>query len=292
VLLTLACLFWAGNFVIARAMHAEIPPIGLAFWRWTLALAVLAPFVGPLLWRHQGVLRRYWLYIASLGATGIAGFPALLYLALTATTSVNALIFFAASPVLIAPISWILLREQLGLFHVIGSLCSLTGAVLVIAQGAPMSIVRNGLNPGDLVMLVAVPVWALYTVLLKRRPTDLPQLPTLTASIIAGVLLLSPIYCWRMAAGEQLVLTTETMLSLLYVAIGASLLGFACWSRGIAVVGPNSAGNYLHLTPIFGVGLAFVFLHERLALYHLVGAMLVFSGLMLAGRATPRDRTD
>lgn len=289
-LLTLAPLFWAGNFVVARAMHAAIPPVTLAFWRWVLALAVLAPLAGPGLWQHRSAIRRHWRYIASLGATGIAGFSTLLYLALTATTSMNALIFFAASPVLIAPIAWALLRERLGLHQVIGPLCSLAGAVLIIAQGDPLVIVQNGFNRGDLVMLLAVPIWALYTVLLKRRPPTLPHLPALTASIAAGVVLLSPIYLWRVAAGEQVTLTGETVLGLLYIALCASVLGFACWSRGIALVGPNRAGAYLHLTPVFGALLAFMFLHEQLAVYHVPGAGLVFLGLWLAGRSRQKER--
>lgn len=93
-----------------------------------------------------------------------------------------------------------------------------------------------------------------------------------------------------MAAGEQIILTGPSLLNLLYVAVCASVLAFACWSRDIALVGPNRAGNYLHLTPIFGALLAACFLHERLAGYHLVGAALVFVGLLLAARLIPKSQ--
>lgn len=289
-LLTLAPLFWAGNFVVARVMRADIAPVELAFWRWTIALALLMPFAWHGLWQHRRALCRHWRYIFSLGATGIAGFSTLLYVALTATTAMNALMFFAASPVLIAPIAWALLRERLTSFQVIGMLCSLSGAVLIITHGDPGSVVQNGFNAGDLVMLLAMPVWALYTVLLKRRPPALPHLPTLTASIGSGVVLLSPMYAWRVGAGEQVLLSGETVLGLLYIAVCASILAFACWSRGIALVGPNRAGNYLHLTPVFGALMAFLFLHERLAAYHILGISLVFVGLALAGQSMRTTR--
>jgi drug/metabolite transporter (DMT)-like permease len=280
--LTLAPLFWAGNFVVARALHADMPPVELAFWRWAIALAALAPFAWPGLWQYRRVIIRHWRYVVSLGATGIAGFSTLLYAALTSTSSMNALIFFAMSPALITPISWALLRERLARRQALGTLCSFAGAVLIITQGDPVAVVRNGFNPGDLVMLIAAPVWALYTVLLKQRPPTLPQLPALTASIGAGIVLLSPIYLWRVAAGEPVTPTSATVLGLLYIAICASALAFACWSRGIELVGPNRAGAYLHLTPVFGAILAFLLLDERLATYHMFGASLVGAGVLLA----------
>ena len=125
-------------------------------------------------------------------------------------------------------------------------------------------------------------VWVAYSILLRQRPSALPPQPFFTSSVLAGVALLAPLYCWRFASGERLVLTGPAVAGMLYVALGASALGYACWTRGVAALGPDRAGAFLHLIPVFGTTMAVIFLGERLAPYHLVGAVLVAGGLGLA----------
>jgi drug/metabolite transporter (DMT)-like permease len=140
------------------------------------------------------------------------------------------------------------------------------------------------LNAGDLWMVAAVPLWAVYAVLLKRRPPQLSSLTLLTASVIAGVILLTPFYLWQVAQGERISLTTPNLLGLLYVSVLVSALGYVLWNRGLVALGPNQAGVFVNLIPIFGALLSILFLGEQVALYHLAAAGLVFGGIGLSTR--------
>ena len=136
-------------------------------------------------------------------------------------------------------------------------------------------------------MLLAVASWAVYSALLKRRPAELPPLILLSATIVIGLLALLPVYGLSVTGGARMTVTVESVAALLYVAVFASILAYLCWNRGVREVGPNRAGVFLNLMPVFGAFLAILFLGERIALYHAVAAALVFGGIVLAGRGQP-----
>lgn len=284
LLLAASSLFWAGNFVVGRAIRGDIGPIALNFWRWTLALALLLPLGAPLLPRHAAVLRREWRLVVALGVTGIAGFQTFVYHALTMTTALNALLIVTLTPVVIVALMRLFFGERLSAVQGAGVIVSLLGAVVVIARGDLLALGAIRFNAGDLWLLGAVLLWAIYSILLKRRPADLPLLPLLVACILVGLSVLLPLYGWRLAAGETFQLNRGTLLVLLYVGIFPSAVAFTCWNRGVIEVGPNVAGMFLHLMPIFGAALAVLFLGERIAAYHWAGALLVFGGIVLASR--------
>ena len=137
---------------------------------------------------------------------------------------------------------------------------------------------------GVLWMLVAVVMWAVYSILLRRRPTTLPLLPLLTATVLTGLGLLLPLYGWSLWRGEQMVMSVSTLLGVLYVGIFPSAVAFTFWNRGVVEVGANVAGMFLHLMPVFGGILAVLFLGEQVALFHLAGLGLVLAGISLTSR--------
>lgn len=278
-----AMLLWGGNFVAGKALASDVAPVTISFWRWSLALLVLLPFSFGAMRRHQALLLTHWRLIVAAGATGIAGYSLLLYQALTLTTAINALLFISTAPLLIALATRWLFRERGTTMQLGGTLVSSLGAVVVIAHGDAARLLALQLNRGDVWMLFGVLAWVAYSVLLRRRPASLPALPFFTASVAAGVLLLTPLFALQFARGERLELTLPTAAGLLYVAIGVSALGYAAWTRSVGALGPARAGTFLHLIPVFGTIMATIFLGERLAPYHLVGAALVAGGLWLAG---------
>jgi drug/metabolite transporter (DMT)-like permease len=277
-----AALFWAGNFVVGRALGGAAPPVSLNFWRWTLALAILVPLSIGELRSHRRAILAHWPIIGALGVTGVAAFHTLVYQALTTTTALNALLFVATAPLVIALLSWLFFRDRLRRGQALGMVLSLAGAAVVILRGDPFALGGMRFNQGDLLLVGAVLVWAAYSVLLKRRPGGLPQLALLTAMGLAGWLALLPLYLWRLAAGERLALSAPNMAALAYIALFASVLGFIFWNAGVAALGPNRAGVYINLMPVFGAVLAIGLLGERLAPYHVVGAALVALGITLA----------
>jgi drug/metabolite transporter (DMT)-like permease len=278
--LTLASLFWSGNFIAGRALRGQIDPLTLNFSRWALALVLIAPFVWRDVLASMPVLRREWPLILALGATGIAAFHTLVYFALRHTTATNALLILALTPAATMAGAATLGSEPLRRIQVFGALLSLMGAALLITGGKlPTSAVA--FNAGDLLMLLAVAVWAAYSLLLKRRPADLSQTVTLSASIVAALVLLAPLLFLFAPAPLAAVSSRPVLLCIAYVALFASALGFRFWSHGVSQLGPARASQFVQLMPLFGAALSYLILGEALTPAQIGGAILVMSGIAI-----------
>jgi len=278
--LTLAALFWAGSFVVGRALRHDVDPLALTFFRWLISLLVFAPFVWRDIASHAHVVLREWRLILGLGASGIALFHPLVYVALQHTSATNALLTFSLSPVVILLGASLANRKRPTAWESTGVLLSLAGAVVLITRGDLSEVRSTGFNVGDLWMLAAVVVWAGYSLLLRRRPADLPQLATLVSSIAVALPMLLP-FTLLAASGNPLHLTVPVLLGTFYVAIFGSVIGFLFWSHGVTDLGPARAGQFVHLMPVFGAALAFVFLGEPLSFAQVLGAGFVLFGIVL-----------
>lgn len=281
-------LFWAGNFVVARALREAWSPVLLNSARWAIALAVLLPFAWSPLRAHGVTLRAHLGWLLALAATGVVGFQTFVYLALATTPVVNAAILGATVPVVIALGAWLAYRERLGRVQVLGIAISLTGALVVVARGDLATLATLRATPGDLWMAAAVPCWAAYTLLLRRAPVGLPQTALVASTSALGLLLLAPLLTWRLAAGETFPVTPAALVGAGYIGLFPGLVAFLFWNRGVAAIGATRAGAFLHLMPPFAAALGVAFLGERLAGYHAIGAALVVVGLVLASRGRPR----
>ena len=282
LLLTGTALFWSGNFIAGRAGRAELPPFALNFWRWTLALAILMALTAGPLWRYRSVIRRHWRLILGLGAVGIVAFHGFTYTALQTTEAINAVLVLSATPMAIVVVAWLMFRDTITARTAFGIVVAMAGAVTVIARGDVAVLLGLQANPGDLWMLAAALSWAVYSVLLKRRPEELPPLVLLTATVLVGVVLQLPIYLYTLAAGQRIVPTVSSIATIVYVAVFASVLAYIFWNRGVREVGPSRAGVFIHLMPLFSAILAVVFLGERIAWYHLAGGGLIVLGIAMA----------
>ena len=279
--LTLAPLFWSGNVILGRALRGAISPTALTFWRWVIALALLLPVAGAELWRKRAVVRSRWKILAVLGFLGFFLYQALSYAALTATTALNVLLISSATPLVVALVGWVVFREQVSPRLAAGILLSLLGVLAVVTRGDPRSLASLGLNAGDLLMLGATVVWALYSVLLRRRPPELRPVGLLAVTALAGMVFTTPVFLWRTVAGETVAPVLPNVLGLAYIGLFASVFAYLFWNQGVAAVGAGRAGLFINLMPVFGAVLAVVFLRESLAPYHLVGALLVLAGILL-----------
>ncbi len=281
ILLTLSALFWSGNFVLSRGMHAEIPPIGLAFWRWTVALLILAPFGLRLVYQQRELIKQHRRFMLFQGLLGVTGFNTLIYLAMQSTTAINAVLVNSCIPVIIVVISWLVYREQLSLRQYVGVLISFSGVLLIIAKGDVTALQQMTFNRGDLLVLAAAFIWAFYSANLRKYPQGLHPVAYLTGIMIIGLLFLVPCYLIEVWTGRYMQLNMPTMLTVGYVALFASVLAFICWNRAVREIGANRAGPFIHLMPVFSTILAIIFLDETLLGYHLKGIILVFTGIFL-----------
>jgi drug/metabolite transporter (DMT)-like permease len=278
--LTLAALFWSGNFVVARALRDDLDPVLVTFVRWFLALLIFMPFVWRDLWRSLPAILREWRLVSALGLTGLALFHPLVFLAVQYTTATNALITLSLAPVAIMLGASLISRQSPSLHQLAGASISLAGAVVLVTRGDIAGVIAAGFNVGDLVMLVAVVVWAVYSLLLRRRPADLSPTVMLVASIVPAlpVLLVFTLFAGPAVA---VAVSPSVVLAIVYIAVFATALSFMFWSHGVAEIGPSRAGQYVHLMPVFGAALAFVFLGEPLSATQIIGAVLVLTGLVL-----------
>ena len=282
--LTLTALLWSTNFIIGRAVRGDVSPVAMNFLRWAIALLILVPITLRDLQAHRATLMRHWKLIALLGFSGIAAFQTLGYVALTTTTALNAILLLALAPLAIVAVSWLALGERVTRVQAFGLGISLVGAAVLILHGDPATLAEMRFNAGDLWMLLAVVLWAVYSVLLRRRPAEVPPLALHTMSVAAGALWMLPAFGWQAMHGSALPSSLAVWMAVVFIAVFSSALAHGLWVRGVAKIGPNRAGVFIHLIPVFGAVLAITFLNEELAAYHAAGAALALCGIVLTSR--------
>ena len=281
LLLTLTAVFWAGNAVVGRGARELIPPVSLSFWRWAIAFCLILPLAAPHLRRDLPALVRAWPDILVLGALGIGAFNTLLYTGLQTTTALNSILLQSAQPGFVLLFGLLIFRDQVSWREVLGAMVALAGALVIVSAGELGMLLRLRLNLGDALITVAVVLWALYSVLLRRRPAVHP-LSFLAATVGVGVCCVAPFYAAELLAGEQITPAPESWLAIAYVAVFPSVLAYLFFNRAVELVGSAAVGQYLNIMPVVGAVLAMVFLGERLQLYHLAGAALIGAGIVLA----------
>lgn len=294
--LVLTPLFWAGNAVVARGAVENIPPLSMSFWRWIIALAILLPFGLPGIWRHRQIIRQRFGSMLALATFSVAAFNSLLYFAATTTTATNIALINATIPIFVALLAWVLLGDRTRPVQAFGIALAITGIVTVVARGELSVLTSLQAQPGDLIMVLAVFSWGLFSVLLRRQAVPLPALTFLTTQILLGTLVILPFYLTDLfffAGGFEL--SQDTALPLLYFAIFPGILAYGFWNHGVHQIGPARAAIFMYLTPVFASVLAGIFLDESLGVYHIVGGLLILAGLLLATqtgkRASYRSRT-
>jgi drug/metabolite transporter (DMT)-like permease len=283
LLLALCSLFWAGNTIVGRAAVDLVAPATLTFVRWTIAFLVLLPFAWPHLARDWPAIRRHLVAIVSLALIGSAGYNIVAYLALHYTQAINSLLLQSVAPLFVALWSFALFRERLTPVQAVGIATSMTGAAVIICRGDIGVLARLAFNVGDIMILVALVFYALYTALVRVRPAMHP-LSFLAATIAASALLMIVPAGVEVAAGYVPVVNTATLAAFVYVGIFPSVLAYFCLNRGIELIGANRAAPFIHLMPVFGSILAILFLGERPQLFHAAGYALVLTGVALAAR--------
>ncbi len=281
LLLSLTSLFWAGNTVLGRFLAGHVPPVTLACIRWAGAFLILLPFAAPHLARDWSTIRRHLGLLTVLALTGVSAYNTLAYYGLQYTTAINGLLLQSIGPLFVALWTFVLFGDRLTLRQAGGILISLTGVLVIICHGSLAVLIGIGFNRGDVLILVALVIYAYYTAILRKRP-PLHPLSLLAVGMGLGTLLLVPGLAWEIASGKTLVLDAASFLSFAFVCIFPSLLGYLCLNRGIELIGANRAAPFMHLVPVFGSVMAIVWLGERFELFHAVGYALVFAGITVA----------
>jgi drug/metabolite transporter (DMT)-like permease len=288
LLLMATVLFWALNWIAGRALRDDVPPYSFAFWRWVIASTLLLPFAWPHLVRGWPAMRRSWPIMLVLGVLGTTFCNLTSYTGLKYTTAVSGSILNSFVPVIIIAISWAFLGQRLRASQWAGVLISLAGVLSIVGRGDPTVILALTFNVGDLWILASTLLWALYTVCLRWRPPELHPLGLLGANAVVGLVAMLPVYLWSLAKGLNVNWTAEAWVGLSYAGVFPSVVGYIFWNNAVSRVGPNTAGMFMHLLPVFASLLAIAFLGERLHLFHVAGMAFIFSGIWLTSRTDSR----
>lgn len=274
---------WTGNIVLARGLNELLPPVGLAFWRWLLAFAILTPFVIGLAWRQRALLREAWPALLAAGCFGIAGYNALVYVGLQTTPAVNAAVLNSIIPVVIPLFAWAIAREPLVSRQLIGIGVSLAGVLWIVSRGEPARLLALQFTAGDLWILASVVNWALYSVLLRYKPRGLNPVVFLYGSIGMALIALLPILMVEtLVWGRPMPVEPISLSVIVYVALFASIASFLAWNQSVATLGPTLTGLSIHLMPILIGMAAFLALGEPIRPFHLVGFATVLAGIGIA----------
>lgn len=285
--LILANFFWSGNALVARAFAGEIAPFTLAFWRWCLAACLLLPFVAAPLWRHRAAVAKAGWRLLVLGGLGIAGYNSLLYSAALTTPAINISLVNTCLPMAAFLGAGLLLGEWPSRRAWWGMLVAVVGLLILLGQGQWNRLASLSFNHGDLIMLLAVVDWALYSLLLRRWGAYLQAIPPLACLgvlIVLGIPLIAPFYLWELSQGATLALTQANLAAIGYTAVFASLLAYLAWNNGVKVVGAARASLTNYTMPVFTALLGWLLLGEQLEGYHWLGAALIVGGLLLGTR--------
>jgi drug/metabolite transporter (DMT)-like permease len=280
-LLILGNLFWAGNIVLARGIAGQVPPVALAYWRWTGAFLVAVGFAWPHLRRDFPLLLRHWKLMLLLAATGIASFNTMSYIGLTSTTALNVLLLQSAMPLIIIVWAFVLFRERPSVRQASGVALSLLGVATIAAHGSLQSLASLQVNRGDVWILVAMVIYGVYCVMLRHRPAVHP-LSFLVAAMGIGSCMMLPFMLWEAVQGATVHGGLPSYLAIAYTAIFPSFIAYLFFNRGVELVGAALAGQSMHLMPLFGSILAILFLGEAFHAYHAAGIALIAVGILLA----------
>ncbi|WP_303832012.1 DMT family transporter [Asticcacaulis taihuensis] len=280
-LLTLTSLIWAGNSVAGKIAAGHIDPILLTTLRWSIAALVITALSIKHLKADWPVIKRHWPLLFGYGASGFALFNILLYSALTQTAAVNVMIEQAGIPLIIFLGNFLLFRIKATPAQLTGFVMTFAGVLITASHGDIHHLLHLKLNIGDVMMLGAILVYGGYTISLKWKPMIHWQ-SLLAIPCIGGALTCVPFIIWRAFTHPFDTPDATGWGVVAYAALFVALLASATYIAGIELIGPNRAGLFINLLPIFGVFLAVLILREPLHGFHLVALALVCGGIVLS----------
>ncbi len=285
IFLILTTLFWSGNFIVGKAASLfEIPPFTLNFYRWTFAWLILAPFTLKEIIEKKNYIFENIKLIIILGITSITIFNSIVYYSLNFTQVISGVLMISTIPVMIIAFCWLFKIEKTNIFQILGVIFSLFGVVVIITKADLLVLLNLSFNKGDLWMVVAMFSWAMYSALLRKKKLEISQLSLLQTIISAGLIFLLPAYLIELSLGFKANIHLPFILTLTYVVLFPGLASFIFWIKGISIIGSNRAGIFLHLMPIFSTVLAILIFDEKFMIYHLIGAILIITGIILSSR--------
>lgn len=279
-----ATLFWSGNFTVARGVIESIPPVSLAFWRWMTAVIILMPFALTKLFSDWNIIKSNIKYITITSILGISLFNTLIYIASHTTTAINLSLIAITFPVFIIIFSKYIFNEPITLNKWTGIALVAGGVITLITKGDFSVLKSISFSIGDLWMLLAAIIFAIYSILLKKKPVKLSTRSFQLSTFIIGLLFLLPFYIWESLNTNFQIqsASNNTLLSILYLGLFASLFSYVLWGKAVATIGPTKSSIIYYTLPIFSGLLAYIMLGEKIEVIHIISMSLIIAGVLTA----------
>ena len=277
-----AIIFWSYNFIIARELNDTVAPVSLAFGRWLVAVLVLFPFAIKSLLSEWIPVKENLAYLSITAFTGVTLFNTLLYLGGQTTGALNLALISITSPIFIVIFARIFYGELLTFYKVAGVFLVATGVIALITRGQLSSLLNLTFSIGDMWMLMGAIVFAIYSILIIKKPPQLGIRAFQLSTFILGLIFLLPFLAWEYAVVGPSAYDANAIYSILYLGVFASLFSFVLWNKAILLIGVSKTGMVYYTLPIFSGVMAWYFLGEDIGLLHLGSGVLIVSGVFMA----------
>jgi drug/metabolite transporter (DMT)-like permease len=283
LLAILATLIWSGNFIVARGVIKDIPPVTLAFYRWVTATLILMPFAQKYFFAELRLIKQNLLYFLVAAATGISMFNTFVYIGGHYSEAINlALIGTTSSPIISVILAGIFLKERISMFRIAGMVVCIAGILLLLSKGSWYTLLSFSFSKGDWWVLAAALSFAIYNTMVKKKPVAMHPLNFLFVIFLTGTVLLVPFYLYELNTEGGIALNVSNILVILYLGLAASVIAFLLWNKAIAKLGSGRTALFGNLIPVFSSIEAVFILGEKITWVHLASFVLVITGLVIA----------
>jgi drug/metabolite transporter (DMT)-like permease len=291
LLIIAAALIIASNHVLARYLNGVVPPMGMVFWRMVVGALFLLPITGYGLIANRHLILRHWKLFTVMGILFVPLGNGLIYTAYLFTTAINGGVVSASQPAITALLTWLMFRDAINWKQGIGIVIAGIGVLVIITRGDPLAVLSMRMNIGDLIMLAAIAFAALYNVLIRKVPEQIPVPQLMVVVLVTGAVITLPLYIIETIYLRPVPINLLTVGSILWVGIAVTAIAVALMSVAIRQIGANKASMSNYMRALFTALLAVVLLGEEFQTFHLIAMALVIGGVYLmtrGGRATPR----
>ena len=284
-MLILCAFFWSGNFIVGKfATLYQVPPLTLNFFRWLIVWIILVPFTFRDILINIKVIKRNFYSILLMSVTSISIFNSVVYYSLNYTQVLNGALMISTIPLLIIFISFLFKTEKINSRQILGLVLSIMGVATIVTRLDFGKLLNLDLNKGDLWLLVAMLSWAVYSTMLITHKTGLKYLSFMTVIVSIGLIFLFPQFLFELNSYQLIKFNIPVVLITSYVVFFAGIGSYILWNKAVIIVGPNKAGIFLHLMPVFSSFMAIFLLNEKLMNFHIIGAIIIFIGIYLSSK--------
>ncbi len=282
LLMTLGVFFLATDVIVGRlAQGRDVPPLGLGFWRVMGPAILLTPIYGRELYVKRAIIWRHWKVLSVLGfCVAVLGGSAI-YLGVSLTTAMNSGVVLTSQTAVMAVMGWLFFRDQINTRQGVGLAIAAAGVLVVVARGDIAILMGLEFQIGDLLVFAGVLGYSAYIVLLRITPVEISPFARLCAVLWFGTLFAAPLYVWEIFHVEPFPYTVDSVAMILWISIAVSIVAIGFMTIGTLAVGAYISSMFFYVRTIFIAGLAILVLGEAIALYHVAGVVLIFTGIYL-----------